>query len=257
MTIEHDDDLLLDALAAGSAFDQSDELAGLLAAWRADLEADPLPGLRPAAFPVPVAPVNGGRVPFPRRLFRRTSATPALPDGASPAGRRRMPRPLVVAAAAAVLVFGGLTVASASAQPGTPLWPLTRVIFGDTAKTRVAVSEAEKVLDQARAAMNAGDRLKAAQLVEAARVQIGQITDEGARQRLTDEADALWDQIRQMPLTAGTPLPGQSGAPGTPAPTPTTGDGGILPPILPSILPTLPPLLPSLLPSLPHLPLLG
>lgn len=222
MTLEHDDDVLLDALAAGSRAPEGDQLAGLLAAWRADLDTAPLPALRPATEQddVMVAPP----IPAQRRHpFRRP---------------RRVSRPLTVAVAAAVFVFGGLTFASATAAPGTPLWPITRIIFGDTAKSRLAQQEAQHLLDQARTAAATGDRLRAGQLVEQARVQIGQITDSEARQRLTAEADALWDQIRKMPATGGSG--GQPGA-GTTTPTPTgsTG-GGLLPTLLPSILPSLP-----------------
>jgi hypothetical protein len=221
MTLEHDDDLLLDALAAGSSAPEQDQLAGLLAAWRDDLDAAPLPALRPATERDDVAsPVF---IPAQRR---------------HPFRPRRVSRPLIVAVAAAVLAFGGLTVASANAAPGTPLWPLTRIFFGDTAKSRLTEQEATRLLDQARAAMAAGNRLKAAELVQAARVQIGQITDNEARQRLTAESDALWNQIRQMPVTGGGSSTGTPGG-GTPTPT-TSGGGGILPTILPTILPSLP-----------------
>lgn len=268
MNTEHDSandaDLLLTAIAAGDPAPEGDDLAVLLAAWHADIVAEPLPTLRPATQPVLVPPA-AARVPFPRRLFRRTSApastdgTQAGPDNTRP-GRRRLSRPAIVAAAAAVLAFGGLTVASAAAQPGTPLWPITRVIFGDTAKTRLAEQEALKLLDQARAAISSGDKAKAAELVEAARVHIGQITDPGVKLRLTGEADALWNQILLLPgpiapsALPSTPAPGQSGQPGGPTPTPTPAEGGGILPPLPSILPSLSPLLPSgILPDLPPL----
>jgi Anti-sigma-D factor RsdA to sigma factor binding region len=222
MTLEHDDDVLLDALAAGSPAPQGDQLASLLAAWRADLDTPPLPAVRTATESDDlVAPLP---IPAQRRHpFHRP---------------RRLSRPLTVALAAAVLVFGGLTVASANAQPGTPLWPITRIFFGDAATSRLAEQEAQRLLDQAHAAAAAGDRLRAARLVESARVQIGQITDSEARQRLTQEADALWDKIRQMPQTGGSGGPGQTGS-GTPTPTGSTG-GGLLPTLLPTILPSLP-----------------
>jgi len=259
VTIEHDDDRLLSSLAAGSSAPAGDDVAGLLAAWRADIDAEPLPDLRAAIQTAADGDTDRKPLPLPlplpdqrRRPFRRTSAdamqpgsprpqAPTSPASSPPAGpgRQRNPRPLVVALAAAVLAFGGLTVASAAAQPGTPLWPITRVIFGDTAKSRLAAQEAEKLLDQARAAMAAGDKIGAAKLVEAARVQIGLVSDPEARQRLNNEADTLWSQILLLPLPNGTalpgggPLPGQSG---TPTPVPT----GILPPLPTLTLPPLP-----------------
>jgi hypothetical protein len=244
VTIEHDDDLLLSSLAAGSSAPPGDELAGMLAAWRADIDAEPLPQLRPATEsdrkPVPLP------VPLPvllpvqrRRPFRGTSGSTG-PSGAGP-GRPRTPRPLVVALAAAVLAFGGLAVASATAQPGTPLWPITRVLFGDTAKSRLAAQEAEKLLDQARAAIAAGDKVGAAKLVEAARVQIGQISDPEARTRLTGEADDLWGKILVMPLNGTSAAPGGGPVPGQPGqPTPTPTSGGILPPLPTISVPPLP-----------------
>src|SRR5215468_1799196 len=92
------DDLLLDSLGRGEPGPGDDEVAAMLAAWRADM-GDDLPGLRAAAPPSPdetegpldIGPVNLPIVPIP---------------GAR--ARRRLPRPRAIAVAATVTLIAAL-----------------------------------------------------------------------------------------------------------------------------------------------------
>jgi hypothetical protein len=236
MTLERDDELLT-ALSQGVRPDPDDPIIELLADWHADIST-PLPATAPA----------------------RT--------------RRRFLRPFLVAAAAAVFALGGTAALAATAQPGSPLWPITKIIYPDRADSRTAAKAAQRLLDQAATAIAEHRYPDALAALTAARPQIDLVTDRDTRQRLEDR----WVLLRAalISLSPGTPIaaptpPGTAGNPGTapsPAPSHTYGGGGVVPPLplpslplpslpvssspLPSLpLPSLPLTVPSILPSLP------
>lgn len=229
MTLERDDELLT-ALSRGVRPDPDDPIIELLADWHADIST-PLPALAPARAP------------------------------------RRFLRPFLVAAAAAVFALGGTAALAATAQPGSPLWPITKVIYPDRADSRTAAQAAQRLLDQAATAVAEHREPDALAALTAAKAQIDLITDPGTRQRL----EARWAQLRAAlslsQISTGTPsaapAPGNPGTAPSPAPSHTPGGGGVVPPLpvpslpLPSLpvpslpLPSLPVTLPSILPSLP------
>jgi len=257
------DDMLLDALGRGEPSPAGDELAGLLAAWRADL-ADGVPepvSLRPPApDDHPPAPV------------------PAVP--LRPAGRSRRPRPwalrLAAAGVALLALLSGLGIGSRNAEPGSPLWSLTKLLYPEQAEVRAV----ERTIAEARAALAAGRLDDARQLVDRARDELARVSDPPTVDRLRAELDALSAEL----VTAPTGVPPTTVPPSlapavrptgpaatsdatTSAPGPTlsqpataTAEPGGSPgtdksPLLP--LPELPLPLPtrSLLPPLPGLPL--
>lgn len=123
------DDWALDALPA-IAPGSDDPAFRLLAAWRDDLDAD---------LPAPPPP----HVPPPRSRYKRR-------------GRRRR---MGLAAGLAVLATSGLmsvAVFSASAEPGNPLFQVTKVIYPDTAAYRERVATAQRDIYHARRAAAAG-----------------------------------------------------------------------------------------------------
>jgi len=243
------DDLLLDSLGQGSPAPGDDEVAAMLAAWRADL-ADDLPEVR--------------------------KAVPAVLPAADPAVRRvrRWSAMRVTLAAAAVVVafLGGLVVAAGGAGPDSPLWSITQVVYGDRADSRLAERDAERTIQQARDAVAAGQPTEAEELLDQAESLIDRVTEPTVAQRLRDEVDAIRRLLSTVPGllnptpgptpgvgTTPTPAPGAPGGGPTPGRT-GGGDGGNPPGLpLPSLpLPSLP--LPSLpLPSLPlpSLPIVG
>jgi hypothetical protein len=283
------DDALLDALGRGEPAPDGDDLAGLLAAWRAELATD-LPSDT-------VDPPAGGTVD--ELAFDLPSATVELPaDGNAderptdaahppvvepvPLRRRRAPglrRALVGAVAAAVLV-GGAALGAQRSGPDGPLWPITRVMYPQL----IDVREAEHAIAQAHDAIAAGRYDDARRLLDVAAGHTDHVTDPATRQRLRDRIE----QLRQsLPAAAGptvgtvptaptapttpapTAAPIPTPAPGTTTPAPAPGAGGIQAPapgdpgpgqksLLPSLpvpklpIPTLP-LPPSLLPTLPGL----
>ncbi|MFG2103410.1 anti-sigma-D factor RsdA [Micromonospora echinaurantiaca] len=242
------DDQLLDALGRGEPAPDGDDVAALLAAWRADLDsADDEPVLRPAVQPPPATPAPRSAA-FGRRVLRLAAAVVVL-----------------------VTIATALGVGSRNAGPTSPLWSLTKVLYPEQAQVRTV----EDTIDRARAALSAGRLAEAAQLIEQARNDLAGIDDPRLATRLRAELDALHRDLLaalsppSAPATAGpapAPTPGGGSAPpagpgpvGSPPPASPSGAGAPgLPDILP--LPSLPTLLPSgglppLLPSLPGLPL--
>jgi hypothetical protein len=226
---------LFEALAAGRPVPADDDMAAMLAAWRADL-VDDLPTVR-----APVMPPTDTGPPAPVVPMRRRSRARVL-----------------AAVAAGVVALGGVTTAAASvAGPDSPLWPITRVLFPERADSRVAQQEAEQTIDRARAAVAESRYSDAEKLLAEATAIIGRIEDEELAQTLLAEVEA----IRGLLPGLGVELPGGGGGePGQPQPTrpPTPADpgggggseprptgGGGLP------LPTLPPLPTPTLPGLP------
>jgi len=281
------DTLLLDSLGRGEPAPDGDEVAAMLAAWRAELEfdldsdvdvdrdAERLAGLG-TDLPAQPAVLRPGRP-----VGADEDIAPVTPIDA---GRgRRWSRILVGIAAAVVLLVAGGLIGAANAGPGSPLWPLTRVVYPDQADTMTA----EHTIAQARQAAAEGRYDDARRLLDQAGAQVAKLRDPRQAARLRAEID---DILRSIPASASntgtepsvgtTPTPGAPGATGGPgagvAPgggsTPggnVTGTGGVQAPGLPTVpvpslpvpttsapglpLPTLP--LPTLPLSTPPLPL--
>ncbi|MGR6319782.1 anti-sigma-D factor RsdA [Micromonospora soli] len=259
------DDLLLDALGRSEPAPPGDDLAAMLAAWQADVaDGAPAPALRPAA------PDGEPTTPVPLPLTTPQTRTAAAPTPL-PARRHRPWAVRLAAAAVALLALvAGLGVGSRNAGPGSPLWSLTRVLYPQQAEVR----DVEELIAQARAALAAGDRDAARQLVDRARHELADVTDPATADRLRAELDALARDLAAAqepppatPPAAATPAPRPttpaarpSGGSRAPAPQPSrsgaggaprTSPSGAASPLLP--LPDLP--LPSLSPLLPGLPL--
>ncbi|MFU8874517.1 hypothetical protein [Micromonospora sp. SL4-19] len=256
------DDMLLDALGRGDAAPADDELATMLAAWHADL-ADDASGpahLRPSA-PDGDAPDSAPAVPL------------------RPATRSRRPRPwalrLAAAAVALLALVSGLSVGSRHAEPGSPLWSLTKLLHPQQAEVRLV----ERAIAEARAALAAGRLDEAQRLLDRARGQLTKVVDPPTADRLRAELDALSAELAaaraavtptavpatSAPTTRPTdPAPRPSTAttaPGTkPAqpetpPDPSGSPGTERSPLLPLPQLPLPEPIPSLLSPLPKLPL--
>jgi hypothetical protein len=220
------DDALLDSLAAGEPAPEDDSLAVMLSAWNASLSADPI------SEPVPVSPT-----PVVRR-------------------RRPLSARLVAAIAGAVVILGGgLTAGAANAGPGSPLWPITKIVYADRAGSRAAMQEATAFLDQATTAYADRRFADALDLTNKAAALLPKVTDAADRQRLTSRIERLRAALAAVTLpvpgaspsapSGVAPSPNPSGVtpsttprPST-SPSPSTSQGGLLPP-LPSILPSLP-----------------
>jgi hypothetical protein len=234
MSLDRDDELLT-ALSQGVRPDPDDAMIEMLADWHADLDDD-LP-------PLPVV--------------KR---------------RRWFARPIALGLAAGALILGATTAAAATAQPGSPLWPITQAVYPHQAHERSAAQAATRLLDQADAAIKDHRYNDAVTALTDASRQINLVTDAPVHERLVQR----WVNLRALllalqstgtPSAAPVPSPNTSGGSSSapqpaPAPPPSPSrsartSGGVQPLPLPSQplpLPSLPLPLPSLpLPSLPPL----
>ena len=124
--------------------DDDDRLAAILAAWRADIEADPMPEL--VTLDEAAEAVAAGHESRDRLRSR---------------GRRRMP--FAIAAVAAAVACAGLTVAVHGAMPGDTLWGVSKVFFSERAQGVERVEEVRNRIEAANGALARGDTATAPQ----------------------------------------------------------------------------------------------
>lgn len=162
------DDSLLDAIAGGALGggadfsggdvfgrpgQDDDHLAAILAAWKADIEAEPMPEL--VELDEAADAVEAGHAAQDRRASRT---------------RRRMP--FAVAAAAIAVALSGFTVAVHSAQPGDAMFGLTKVLFSQQADNAQKTQQVRETIVAANEAIAKGDRATAQSLLQSAGNQI-------------------------------------------------------------------------------------
>ncbi|MEV6968479.1 hypothetical protein AB0M47_25525 [Hamadaea sp. NPDC051192] len=231
------DDALLDLLGAGSPAPADDSLAVMLSSWQSSVAADE---------PEPVA------------VTAHRPATPSA-SGSVRTGSARRPfsaRLVAVIAGAVVVLGGGLTAGAANAGPGSPLWPITKIVYAD----RAAVQQVTAYLDQAATAYADGRFADARSLTDKAAALLPKVTDAADRQRLAARIEQLRAALAAVAIPdpgasptapsgvahSATPRPSGVGpsttpAPSSPSPSPSPSQGGLLPlPPLPSLLPSLP-----------------
>lgn len=204
------DDALLDAIAGGAllgghedVFGRSgqddDDLAAILAAWKADIEADPMPEL--VSLDEAAEAVEAGHEARERRVGR---------------AKRRMP--FAVAAAAIAVALAGFTVAVHSAQPGDTMFGLTKVLFSQQADNAQKAQTARVTIDQANTAIRRGDAATAQSLLQSAAGQIQAVQPEDQPALQQQREDALKSLAPAPPAETASP----STAPSSGAPEGTT-----------------------------------
>ncbi|WP_433564680.1 anti-sigma-D factor RsdA [Nocardia sp. CA-151230] len=180
------DDALIDAISGDgpvqTGTSEEYQLAALLADWRAEIVAEPLPA-GPDLDAI-VAAVN-------QEIGARQARI-----GASNRGRLRLVRPILGAAAAMALVIGGLTAFSYNASPGDPLWRVKEVVFSEQAQSTV-VSRADSDLAQAQQLIAQGKADEAKPLMERAADNASQVNDSGKKDNLTDRWQQLYTVLQQ------------------------------------------------------------
>ncbi|RKN14946.1 hypothetical protein D7147_27085 [Micromonospora musae] len=175
-TIARDDELL-DALGRGEELPVADPVATTLAAWRTDL--------------------LDGRPPRPRRGGVPVPA----PVGPAPAGRGASY--LAAAVIVVLTLMTGIAVGGRRAEPGSPLWPVTRVCCPELAQVRIAQDE----LGRARAAVEADHPDEARNHLEQARRRLAEV-DTADAQRLLADLDTLesaLETVRPDPASTRSP----------------------------------------------------
>ncbi len=196
----HRDDALIDAIISDGpvATDTDDEyqIAALLASWRDELVAPPLPA-GPELDEI-VAAVN--------------QEIGAVRARQAAGGRLRLVRPIFGAAAAIALVVGGMTAFSYSAEPGDPLWKVKQVVFSEEADSTVANIDTTQNLQEAEKLLAAGDVVQAKSKLEQASGRASDVKDEAKRNELIEWWNRLMTSASKTPAA---PTPGST-APSTP-----------------------------------------
>ncbi|MDL5155489.1 anti-sigma-D factor RsdA [Actinomycetospora termitidis] len=200
------DDALLDAIAGGTVSggvgqgdvfgrpgQDDDHLAAILAAWKADIEAEPMPEL--VSLDEAADAVEAGHAARDRRASR---------------ARRRMP--FAVAAAAIAVALSGFTVAVHSAQPGDAMFGLTKVFFSQHADNVAKAEQARATIIEANNAIARGDKATAQSLLQSAGTQIQAVQPEDQPALVQQRQDAL-----KSLDPAGTTPPSSSTATSEPA----------------------------------------
>lgn len=209
------DDELIDAIARGGPIPTESteelQLATLLADWRAEIVAPPLPGA--PDLDTVVAAVN-------QEIGARQARI-----GAQSGGRLRLLRPIATTAAALALVFGGLSAFSYQAEPGDALWRVKEVVFSEQAQSTV-VQYAGDDLAAAQTLLEQGKPDEARERLEQASTNTTQVNDPVKRNELVDRWNQLFEEVRkvippeiaaQLEQSAPSPDPGapvQPSAPG-------------------------------------------
>lgn len=189
------DDELVSALAAGMSvsspgvggYDADDRVAAILAAWKADVEAEPIPEL----------------------VDVDTAVSTILAATRPPSRRARHLTPIAAAAAFIVFSIGGLSVGSYNAQPDSMLWGVSKVFFSERAKSVEAAIQVEDHIAKAKRALVAGQPELAAQELAQAESALTRVRPEEGREELAETQDFLSAKAAETPS-------GQPTDPGTP-----------------------------------------
>jgi hypothetical protein len=231
------DDDLIEALAGGrlraddllpEPVGPDDELVALLAAWVADVNEPVAGGAAPAGSvagptgPGAEAVAPSGREPGP---VPGLAEVRALPTGADRSSRRpRIVRAaargrhrartspyatrLAAAAALVVVTSSGVLISAHDAHPGEALWTISKVFYGERARSVEAAAAADEALRAAHVALQEGRTADAAQAIAVAAAQLPLVRpteghDELAaeHQQLINDLEAVWDGL-VAPTTA-------------------------------------------------------
>lgn len=190
------DDELINALAAGMAvsspgrggYDADDQVAALLAAWKAEVDEEPLPEL--VDVDTAVARVQAATRPSTTRRLRLVAP--------------------VAAAAVLVLSVAGVGTAASTARPGDGFaWDIAQVVDSERAESLLAAGRVEERIAEAKAALTRGEPEVAAQVLAAAE-------DDLVAVRAEEGAAALAEVQSFLEAKAAETPPGQPTQPGAP-----------------------------------------
>jgi anti-sigma-D factor RsdA-like protein len=178
------DDELINALAAGmsvsapgvSGYDADDRVAAILAAWKADVDAEPIPEL----------------VDVDTAVSKVLAARP-------PSGRTRHLVPVAAAAAFLVLAIGGLSVTSYNAQPDDALWGVSKVLYSERAESVEAAARVEERIANAKDALAAGQPVLAAKELAQAEKDLEVVRPQEGQGELADAQDFLQAKAAETP----------------------------------------------------------
>lgn len=179
------DDELISALAAGMSvsapgfggYDADDHVAAILAAWKAEVDTEPVP-----------------------ELVDLDSAMAALVAGRPRSSRVRHLAPVAAAAAFIVLAIGGVSVGSSTSEPGDALWGVSKVLYSERAESLEAVARAETHITKAKQALAAGQPEVAAQELQQAEADLVMIRPEEGLVEIAAVQDFLEAKAEETPV---------------------------------------------------------
>lgn len=224
--VERDDEHI-NALGRGDRPAGDDALLALLAGWRAEVDAAPLPAL-PGDQEIAVALAPNVTRLRPRRGW---AGSGEHHHGQRPA----LWQAVTGAAAVAAVIVGGLSVAAHSAMPGDPLWGVSKTIFSDRAGEVELVSDLSEHLAAADVAAREGDHDKAERLLGEVTERLDEVSDASERVELMKRRDAIKRDLSRVTPSA-VPSPGPV-APAVPAPGAATLIPGVPVPLPSDLLP--------------------
>ncbi|MGW5384787.1 anti-sigma-D factor RsdA [Nocardia sp. NPDC003963] len=215
VAVRHDDELI-DAIARGGPIPTESteelQLATLLADWRAEIVAPPLPDA--PDLDTVVASVN-------QEIGARQARI-----SAQSGGRLRLLRPIATTAAALALVFGGLSAFSYQAEPGDALWRVKEVVFSEQAQSTV-VQYAGDDLAAAQTLLEQGKPDEARERLEQASTNTTQVNDPAKRNELVERWNQLFQEVRKViPPEIAAQLEQSAPSPDPGAPVPPSTPGG-------------------------------
>ncbi len=191
------DDELINALRGGTGvsapsvlgFDADDHVAAILAAWKAEVDADPIPEL----------------IDIDTAMAAIESARPAR---ARP-GHRHL-APVAAAAAFVVLAIGGVSIGSADSEPGDALWGVSKVLYSERAESVEAAARVETRITTAKKALAEGKTDVAAQELQAAQADLATVRPQEGKADLAAVQSFLVAKADEtppgVPTDPGTPL---------------------------------------------------
>jgi hypothetical protein len=190
-----------------SDHDTDDRLFAMLAAWRAEIEAEPIPEL--LDLDTAVAAVAAGVAAEAAAARRRRSS------------RLRHLAPLAAAAAIIVATVSGVGLGSQNAQPGDALWSVQKVLNSERAESVEAKVTIETRLASVRTALAEGDTATAARELDAIRTEIPAVRGQDGRTQLVQEQEFLAAKLADT--TPGTPADLSTPPSSEPNALPTSG----------------------------------
>ncbi|HEY7594381.1 MAG TPA: hypothetical protein VH969_14610 [Actinophytocola sp.] len=178
------DDRLLDRIGRGERIRPRDEgdIEAMLSAWRLGL------------------PIVG---PPDSRLLDAVTGPPRR------RAKRRAARASVGIAASVAMLSGGVMTAAAYANPDSPLWPVTRIVYGDMAQSRIALDNANRAVADARTAADDGRYDEAKQLLAAADDLADKVDDPDSADRLRADIAKMRSALPPDPRSKDTPAAGK------------------------------------------------
>lgn len=202
------DDELINALSSGleisgpgrQGYDADDRLVAMLASWRAEIDDEPMP-----------------------ELVDTDEAVQML-QPAKPSRKVSFLRPLVAAAAVAACALAVVSIGAHEAQPGDPLWGVTRVLYSEHAQQVQAQSELRAGIERVNARLAVGDTAGAQEALAEFGPLVGKVGPE-QQDYFSDQQRFL--RAKATEATPGTPVNPQAPLKdGTPAPPPPASSEG-------------------------------